>query len=62
MEVAQPREEKRMVLCGEMSKKGRKKHGDESEDDSDNDIFRSKDNGLKKKKLASKSSYSSRKS
>lgn len=62
LDVAQPREEKRMILCGEMSKKRSKKHGDESDDDSDNDIFRSKDNGLKQKKLASKSSCSSRKS
>ncbi|XP_049406551.1 protein DAMAGED DNA-BINDING 2 [Solanum stenotomum] len=63
LDIALPREEKRMVLCGEVSKKRNKKHGDESDDDSENDIFRSKDNSLKQKKLASKSSsYKSRRS
>ncbi|KAJ8568760.1 hypothetical protein K7X08_030982 [Anisodus acutangulus] len=62
LDVAQPREEKRILLCGEVSKKRSKKHGDNGDDDSDNDIFRSKDNALKQKKLPSKSSsYSSRK-
>ncbi|XP_060203211.1 protein DAMAGED DNA-BINDING 2 isoform X1 [Lycium barbarum] len=53
-DIAQPREEKRILLCGEVSKKRSKKHGDNGDDDSDNDIFRSKDNGLKQKKLPSK--------
>ncbi|CAN4115786.1 unnamed protein product [Withania somnifera] len=56
-DIAQPREEKRMLLCGEVSKKLNKKHGGNSDDDSDNDIFRGKDNGLKQKKLPSRSSY-----
>ncbi|XP_059290572.1 protein DAMAGED DNA-BINDING 2 isoform X1 [Lycium ferocissimum] len=53
-DIAQPREQKRILLCGEVSKKRSKKHGDNGDDDSDNDIFRSKDNGLKQKKLPSK--------
>lgn len=61
LNIAQPREEKRMLLCEEVSKKRSKKHGGNSDDDSD-DIFRGKDNGLKQKKLPSKSSYNSRKS
>ncbi|KAF3641416.1 Protein DAMAGED DNA-BINDING 2 [Capsicum annuum] len=40
-DIAQPRE-KRMLLCGEVGKKLSKKHGNNSDDDSDNDIFRSK--------------------
>ncbi|KAF3660338.1 putative protein DAMAGED DNA-BINDING 2-like isoform 2 [Capsicum annuum] len=59
-DIAQPRE-KRMFLCGEVSKKLSKKHGNNSDDDSDNYIFKSKDNGLEQKKLPSKSSYGSRK-
>ncbi|MCD9644522.1 DNA damage-binding protein 2 [Datura stramonium] len=63
LDIAQPREEKRILLCEEVSKKRSKKHGDNSDDDSDNDVFRNKDNGLKQKKLPSKSSsYGSRKS
>ncbi|KAM3382320.1 protein DAMAGED DNA-BINDING 2-like isoform X2 [Capsicum galapagoense] len=38
--------EKRMLLCWEVSKKLIKKHGNNSDDDYDNDILRSKDNGL----------------
>ncbi|XP_016432567.1 protein DAMAGED DNA-BINDING 2 [Nicotiana tabacum] len=61
--IAQPREEKRILLCGEASKKHTKKHDHNSDDDSDNDIFRGKDKGPKQKKLPLKSSsYSSRKS
>lgn len=63
LDIAQPREEKRILLCEEVSKKRSRKHGDNSDGDSDNDIFRNKDNGLKQKKLPSKSSsYGSGKS
>ncbi|TMX04317.1 hypothetical protein EJD97_009983 [Solanum chilense] len=63
LDIALPREEKRMVLCGEFSKKRNKKHGDESDDDSETDIFISKDIRFKQKKHASKSSpYKSRRS
>ncbi|KAL3518067.1 hypothetical protein ACH5RR_020656 [Cinchona calisaya] len=49
-EMEKPKDEKKIVLCGKAEKKSKRKSGDESDCDSDNDAFNTKGKNVKSKK------------